>query len=292
MKKIISHFWYSRTQRNGILALIGLISVIQIIYQVFDFPKEENVNAHRIEKIRMKLDSLSAIAMKKSKPKIFPFNPNFITDYKGYQLGMSVEEIDRLHLYREEGKFVNSAKEFQKITKVPDSLLNKISIYFKFPDWVNKRNQNQKKKKYYNPVKEGRSKLSTRDLNKALVSDFESLESVNYSLANRIVNYRRKLQGFYFQDQIYEVWNIDSDQVKEILNVFTIETKPVIEKININTASFKKILSIPYIDYDLCKKLFEYRDEVAELQSISEIKNVEGFPMNKYHRIVLYLHAE
>jgi hypothetical protein len=27
--------------------------------------------------------------------KVYPFNPNFITDFKGYKLGMSVQEIDR-----------------------------------------------------------------------------------------------------------------------------------------------------------------------------------------------------
>jgi hypothetical protein len=42
----------------------------------------------------------------------------------------------------------------------------------------------------------------------------------------------------------------------------------------------------------LCLKIFDYKDEVAELQSISEIKNIEGFPLENYTRIVLYLHAE
>jgi hypothetical protein len=55
--------------------------------------------------------------------KIYLFNPNFITDYKGYKLGMSVAEIDRLLEFRKGDKYVNSAAEFQKITKVSDSLL-------------------------------------------------------------------------------------------------------------------------------------------------------------------------
>ena len=39
-------------------------------------------------------------------------------------------------------------------------------------------------------------------------------------------------------------------------------------------------------------QIFDYKDEVAELQSISEIKNIEGFPIEKYDRIVLYLQAK
>lgn len=78
----------------------------------------------------------------------------------------------------------------------------------------------------------------------------------------------------------------------KILSTFSIKNKPIIKKVNINTASFKEVLSNPYIDYELCIQIFDYKDEVAELQSISEIKNIEGFPIKKYNRIVLYLLAE
>ena len=75
------------------------------------------------------------------KPKMYPFNPNYITDYKGEQLGMSLLEIDRLLAFRENNKFVNSKDEFQKVTKVSDSLLHKIAPYFKFPEWVVKKDK-------------------------------------------------------------------------------------------------------------------------------------------------------
>ena len=68
--------------------------------------------------------------------------------------------------------------------------------------------------------------------------------------------------------------------------------KPKIQKFNVNTATFKEVLKNPYIDYELCKKIFNYRDEVAELQNISELKNIDGFPLNKYDRIILYLEAK
>jgi len=85
---------------------------------------------------------------------------------------------------------------------------------------------------------------------------------------------------------------IDSTTVQRILNKFKIIDKPIIKKININTATFKQVLSNPYVEHDLCKKIFEFRDEVAEIQSIEELKNIEGFPIDKYDRIVLYLEAK
>ena len=65
----------------------------------------------------------------------------YVTDYKGYTLGMSAQEINLLQAYRAKGKWINSAKEFQRITKVSDSLLKTIAPYFKFPDWVTSSSQ-------------------------------------------------------------------------------------------------------------------------------------------------------
>jgi len=66
----------------------------------------------------------------------------------------------------------------------------------------------------------------------------------------------------------------------------------VIIKNNINSLSFKELLKNPYIDYELCKKIFDYKEEIAEFQDISELKNIKDFPLVKYDRIVLYLSAK
>lgn len=291
MNNFKSHFWYTKSQRNGILFLIAVIIILQLIYVFVDFSSidKEDIDSTEIAAFEKEIDSLRKIEIEKRKPKIFPFNPNFITDYKGYQLGMSIEEIDRLHKFRKGNKYVNSAQEFQNVTKVSDSLLNKISPYFKFPDWVSKKKTKFFKSKS-NTIK--KNEISTNDINLATQEDFKTINGVGVKLSERIIKYRSKLKGFVFEDQLNEIWGLEDEVVKRILNVFTIQSTPKIDKINVNTATFKEVLSNPYIDYDLCKKIFDYRDEVAELQNISELRNIKDFPQNKYHRIVLYLKAE
>ena len=85
---------------------------------------------------------------------------------------------------------------------------------------------------------------------------------------------------------------MDKEVADKVLERFTIIDKPEIQKINVNTATFKEVLSIVYIDYELTKKIFNYRDEVAELQSLEELKKIEGFPIEKFDRIALYLEAK
>ena len=135
MKKLKSHFWYTKNQRNGILILLGIIIILQFLYHNINFRDTGLVsfNQAKISVFQHQIDSLKLASTEDRKFKIYPFNPNFISDYKGYQLGMKTKEIDRLLSYRKKRLFVNTAKEFQTITKVSDSLLQKISSYFKFP---------------------------------------------------------------------------------------------------------------------------------------------------------------
>ena len=294
MKIFKSHFWYNKNQRNGIFLLIILIIVLQSFIVFGDFSSDEKIviDSPKVVAFHKEIDRLKAIEIENRKPKIYPFNPNYITDYKGEQLGMSIEEIDRLLVFRKTNKFVNSKKEFQQVTKVSDSLLNKISPYFKFPDWVVKRNIKSLRGTKQSFINRPKLKLSTIDINKATQEDFKSIYGIGEKLSERIIKYRSKLQGFSFQSQIKEVWGLDDEVVQKLNSTFKIIEKPIINKQNVNTVIFRQLLKNPYIDYDLCKKIFEYRDEVAELQNISELKNIDGFPLDKYDRIVLYLVAE
>ena len=292
MKILKPHFWYNKSQRNGVFFLLLIIVLIQIVLLKVDFSNGDEVfHINESLALNAKIDSLKKIEIEKRKPKIFPFNPNYITDYKGAQLGLTIAEIDRLLAFRKRNKFINSVSQFQKVTKVSDSLLNKISPYFKFPDWVNKQ-QNKVVEKSSIKRKDTKTVISTNDINFATAKDLQTINGVNEYLAERIIKYRNKLNGFSFQSQLNEVWKLEETTVQNILSVFNIIKKPTIKKINVNTATFKQVLSNPYIDYELCKKIFELRDEVAELQSLEELKKIPGFPLDKYERIILYLVAE
>jgi len=290
MKNILSHFSYNKRERNGVFYLLLIIVVLQLVFYFVDFSSEEKISVPQNEMIAFQheMDSLRLVETENSKPKIFPFNPNYISDFKGYQLGMSTDEIDKLVDFRKTGKYVNSTDQFQKVTGVNDSLLLKISPYFKFPDWVNAK-KTQSAKQF---IAKTEVIVEVKDINSATPEELKKVKGIGEKLSVRIVNYRSKLQGFSYDSQLYEVWGLDSLVVDEVLKHFIVKSFPKIEKINVNEASFKEVLSIVYIDYELTKKIFSYRDEVAEIQSIEELKKIDGFPIEKFDRIVLYLVAE
>jgi DNA uptake protein ComE-like DNA-binding protein len=287
-----SHFWHDKGQRNGVFLLGVLILVFQIIVVFVDFSiaEKKDLETPEVDAFYTQIERIKALRLESKKFKPYPFNPNYITDYKGAQLGMSLVAIDKLLAFRKTGKFINSKKAFQEVTGISDTLLEKISPFFKFPDWV----KNQQRKKKVNAAdkkftKYVISKRTTTDLNKATIEDLKTIEGIGVVLSKRIIKYRSKLQGFSMKRQLLEVWGLKPEIAHDIWTTFNIYKLPNIQKLNVNTVTFKELLNTPYIDYDLCKKIFEYRDAVAELQNISELTNIQGFPLDLYDRIALYL---
>lgn len=137
MKNFKSHFVFTRSEQNGIFLFVLIIVILQLVYFFVDFSPSEKRSKNQekeLTEFQKTIDSIKDSEEKNSKAEIFPFNPNFITDYKGYTLGMTPEEIDKLHIFRAGEKWVNSAEDFQKVTGISDSLLTEISPFFKFPD--------------------------------------------------------------------------------------------------------------------------------------------------------------
>jgi DNA uptake protein ComE-like DNA-binding protein len=290
MKLIKSHFRYTKSQRNGIFFLLIFIVFLQGIFFFADFSSDENsaVSQTEILAFQQEMDSLKNVASTKNITKIYPINPNFISDFKGHQLGMNTIEIDKLLAFRAQGKFINSTKQFQEITGINDSLLAVISPYFKFPNWIT--SQKNKENNYSNNRID--KPIVKKDINTASAEDLIIVNGIGEKLAKRIIDYRTKLQGFSFNDQIFEVWALDKEVAGKVLQYFEVTKQPAIQKINVNTATFKEVLSIVYLDYELTKKIFYYKKQVAEIQSIEELKKIDDFPLEKFNRIALYLEAK
>ncbi|PIA82269.1 competence protein ComEA [Gaetbulibacter sp. 4G1] len=284
-----SHFTFSKKQRNGIFLLILFIIILQCAYFFIDAPSEEIiVNQKELKKFQNEIDSLKLVELERRKPKTFPFNPNYITDFKGASLGMSNEEIDRLHAYRKQNKWINSVKEFQEITKVSDSLLNAISPYFKFPDWVTKPKQRVNSVVYYNSTP--KTFAQKQDLNTVTAKQLQKVNGVGEVLSMRIIKFRNKFVGGFIGDvQLQDVYGLTPELINKITNQFTVKTPKSIKKISINKAEIEDLVNIQHIDYDLAHDIVEQRKLREGFKSLDELLKVKGFPINKIEIIKLYL---
>ena len=285
-----SHFMFSKQKRSGIFLLVIIIILAQYIYFFVDFSSNEitNVNEDELRFYKSEVDSLRKVALDLKAPKIFPFNPNYITDYKGYSLGMSNEEIDRLHQFRATNKWVNSAKDFKNVTKVSDSLLAEISPYFKFPDWVT--NPKPKKNNFYSSSSKPKIVTQKIDLNVATALQLQKVYGIGEGFSKRIIDYRYKYQGFVSTDELSEIWGLTPEVIGRIKAQFVVKTPRKIKTYNLNTATCDQLVTIPHIDYEIANSIIEERILRDGFKSIEDLTKVERFPIRKLQIIRLYLY--
>ncbi len=279
--------YVTRSQRVGILLLALLIVVFQIIYflyinwgktKVVDEPFDAEWSAQQLI-----LDSVALAT--KSRVELKPFNPNFISDYKGYSLGMTIEEIDKLHAYREKNQYVSSAAEFQKITGVSQQWLDSISIYFKFPQWTlsSKRPQLTPSPTLVTAVTE------IKDINVVSREELMQVRGIGPVFSDRIINERNRLKGFVHMKQLNFIWGLSPESVDNLNKYFGILDSVVVRKTNVNTATLDEISKIPYINYHIAREIVIYRSNNGDLKHLKEFENIVNFPLDKLEIISLYL---
>lgn len=272
--------------------MVVIIVVLQLVYHFVDLSKNNipsGLNEQDLNLFQKKIDSVKLAASAVKTVKIFPFNPNLITDYKGYTLGMSPGEIDRLHAYRAQDKWVNSSEEFQQVTKISDSLLQKISPYFKFPDWVTSKNSPARLKVSNSVKKAFEDKI---DLNIATAEDLMMLKGIGEVLSGRIVNYRNKIGGFVDDLQLKDIYGLNFELREEIQLYYTVKSPPEFKILSINQASVIELSGIPYINYELAREIVNYRLLHEKISSFEELAKIKEFPSEKIERIALYLSVE
>ena len=290
MNKIKSYFLFSREHRSGIFLLFAIIILVQLAYIFFGdyFITKNNTTEDKAWLlVQNEIDSLKSIQSTK-KDTIYPFNPNYISDYKGYKLGMTIQEVDRLHAFRKQGKFVNSVEEFQQVTKVSNAFLSKIRPYFKFPDWV-KNKGTATSEKFHKFLPKEKEKIIQKDINVATREDLIAVYGIGEKLADKILQEKEKLGGFVSMEQFQFMWGISPEAILDLEKRFTVKSQNGIKKIAINDLSQKELAKFPYFNYALAKEIVIYRTMNSGIKNIDDLTKIKGMPNEKIKIIALYL---
>ena len=287
-----TNFLIGNRQQKGVIILVFIIFVIQVIIlfgdNLFSNTKSSNTDESWLSHQKT-LDSLNKIDGYFSQ--LQPFNPNFISDYKGFKLGMNTNEIDRLHAFRQSNKFINSVKEFQLITKVSDSLLAVISPYFKFPDWVNQRRDYQNFDKNYIPKSERTytpKAIVVQDSNQASGDDLVKIYGIGDATATRILEFREKLGALVSMSQLDDIWGLSPEVKTELLKRYEIKSFNGAKLIKINQLSAKELSKFHYFNFAFAKQIIVYRSMHGNIKK-EDLTKINGCPLDKLSIIELYL---
>ena len=263
-----------RTQRVAFF-LFSILIGFQIYLEFFYLQNEPRDIMAFDFVLQEQIDSLK---QRERKDQIYPFNPNYISLSKGYQLNLSLEEIERLHRFRNSGKFANSVAEFKAVTQVSSDWIIKYSPYFKFPEWVTSK------------------KLKVKDLNVSVIKDINTataeelieIRGIGAVLSKRIVKYRLSIKGFDLMEQLNQVYGLDSLVISKIKSQYQILTPAKRTKIVLAEATMEDLLRIPFLTKKEAKKIIGLRTKNKKI-TLKSLRNEPEFDSLKLERLALYL---
>ena len=220
--------------------------------------------------------------------RVYPFNPNYIDEFKAYRLGLSAEEFERIRDYRLLGNWINSPEDFKRVSRVGDSLFLQLKPLLKFPYWVTDERVSGNKGEF----RRSRVKVSEFDLNSCSAQQLRQVNGVGQVLSKRILDLRYKLGGFAHMDELYAVYGLSDEVISRIREVSFLSKPRIMTHMNINEVSASDISTIPGISYEEARAIWQYRWQKERINKLSELAEIPQLGERQLRLIALYLRTE
>jgi len=294
---------FSKKEKNGIIAIvfINLILILSpFIYErLFPDQCESDIDLKtelsKLEEIQK--DSTSQFEKRflasddnfshsgdkedkaETKPELFHFNPNEITEREWTKLGVSEKTAKSIQKYISKGGQFRKPDDIKKIWGIPESLANTLIPFVQIPE-----DKSTYEKEF---SKKNQQALSSIDINKADSTAWESLPGIGPTLARRIILYREKLGGFFELTQLLEVWGLQDSVLQKSKNRLVLGGE--IKKIEINIATFEALKTHPYIGYKSANAIINYRNQHGNFKRLEDIQKIVQIDEKSYNRFMRYL---
>ncbi len=203
-----------------------------------------------------------------------PFDVNKVTAKQLATMGLKEWEAKRIITYREKVKPYDDPRELFKVYHLDSAIVEALLPYASVDSAMAPR--------------EEKSPPVVMEINTADSVQLLTLTGIGPAYASRICRYRERLGGFYNKEQLLEVYGMDEERLKLFEDQLTLE-RSSIKKININTATFKELLSHPYLEYEVVKNIVNFRERVRPYRSIDELQNIELIDERLFSKIANYV---
>ncbi|MCX6270006.1 MAG: helix-hairpin-helix domain-containing protein [Bacteroidetes bacterium] len=159
--------------------------------------------------------------------------------------------------------------------------------YYRNEKWRNRYSTSLSKK--YSP--QNPKQQFVIELNSADSLDLLSLPGIGPWFSYKILNYRKKLGGYYALKQLLEIKGMDREKLDELKLSMVIDTS-LITHILVNTVDFKALLKHPYADFNSVKAFIRFRQQIGHIESLEELRRSGTFPDSTLVKLGPYLSFE
>jgi DNA uptake protein ComE-like DNA-binding protein len=267
----------SHAESKGFIKLLIVCLVAIALLYVPEYLFQGNLQA-TAEDARI-LDSLANELERKSEPrldtKLFNFDPNFIAVDSLILLGFERDIALRIDKYRGKGGRFLVKSDLKKIYGLSEQAYQRVVNYIDLPDSLNSTAQ--------------RERQIAGNLNEMNAAELEKLRLIGRVLAGRIVRYRELLGGYVTIDQLYEVYGLPEDAVRELQKSVFIKKNFRPRMIRVNHDALDELKKHPYISDVLARDIVRFREINAAIGSEKVLANFKSIDKSSFEKLILYL---
>lgn len=216
---------------------------------------------------------------------LFYFDPNTATTTDWKRLGVRDKTIATIQNYILKGGHFYKPQDISKIWGLHLNEVQRLLPYVQIA--ATETNHLQLK---YEPKKFDKPLYapSVIDINRADTTALIALPGIGSKLAQRIINFRDKLGGFYKAEQIGETFGLSDSTFQKLKARFIINNSSI-KQFNINTATIEEMKAHPYIRYALANAIVQYRTQHGNFTALTDIKNIMTVTEQQYDKAAPYL---
>jgi competence protein ComEA len=309
---LTSYLSFTRKERSGIIVLVSVIFICAVIPLCYSFfTKKGNKGTDEYK------NAMMALALKQpdsnrrytassydedryphyrdpqnkytnNRGELFYFDPNTITPGDWKRLGLRDKTIATIQNYLSKGGHFYKPEDIGKIWGLHPDEVKRLLPY------VSIQNTRQDKTIYSTVLYEKKEYKKERlavNINTADTTTFIALPGIGSRLANRIVNYRNKLGGFYAIEQLAETYGLPDSTFQKIKDRLLIDTS-AIHKLHINNISLDELKQHPYVRYHVANAIVQYRTQHGHFLKREDIKKIMLVTDELYIKLAPYLSIE
>ena len=312
MKKIIrDYFTFNARERRGIIALVAIIVLLTVLIHTdhyfvhFDNHENEQLSkevAALIDQLEEeknqdqtlaiaeravesdKVESPNRSEEEKSSSQRFAFNPNQLPKEKWMALGLSEKQAQSVHNYEAEGGNFKVKEDVRKLYVIDDDFFEELKPYIELPEKPEKDDEDEQEEFEENEEDE----VLQVEINSADTTALMQIPGIGPYYANEIVALREQLGGIYSLNQLTTLYKFDADKLSQIEPFIEIDTMAV-QKLNINEAEPEKLKRHRYINYNMAKSIYNYRQKHGAYTSPEEVMQSHLIDEELFEKIKPYL---
>jgi competence protein ComEA len=292
---------FSRRERLGIIALLGLIAMLYLLPGILK--KQTRLEIYPGSVLSKLVDTTSVDEGEKepfqgkyrpaypgsatpfASTSVFKFDPNSLNAEGWQKLGLREKTIKTILNYTSKGGRFRQTEDLKKIWGMPEGFYERVKDYVDIEKVEEKESGDTKK-----DFRKFEKKNISIDINEADTTAWIALPGIGSKLAARIVNFREKLGGFYSVDQVGETFGLPDSTFQKIKTF--LNGGGSVKKININTLTKDELKTHPYIRWNLANAIVEYRNQHGKFLNIESIKNIAAINEDVFRKIAPYLATE